>query len=816
MFESWLQDARYSLRLLRKSPMFTATATLSLAIGIGANATIFSIASALLLRPLPGLAEPDRLVDIGRTDTSTRFDTTSYPNYKDIRSRMTTVQDLYAYEIEPTPMSLSENGNAERIYGGVVSANYFTALGMRPELGRLLRDEDDAVVGGSPVAVISHALWQRRFAGDPAIVGRSITLNGSAFTVVGVTPPGFQGSTVMRHELWVPISMLTQAIPRMRQTMFTSRGASWLFMGGRLKPGVTVAQANAEAHAIGAALAEEFPRENQGKSLTVAAAAAVPGQVSIIAGFLGLLMTIVGLVLLIACVNVAGMLLARAAGRRREIAVRLAIGAGRRRLIRQLMTETAVLFAGGCAIGLLLNVWLTKLVLLPIPQLPVPIALDITMDWRVVSFALAVSFVAALLSGLAPALQASGADLVPALKADGLDGGRSRLRLRNVFVVGQVAMSLVLIVAAGLFLRALHRASTVDPGFDQASVDVVSLDLSLGGYSGANGNTLVRDLIARTSQLPGVQAASATVDLPLDGGRMGLGGYRVAGVTPPNGRKWFGADWNVVAPGFFATLRLPLARGREFTESDTPDSLPVAIVNEALARQFWPDGDALGRQLEVEGDSEPRHLTIVGVSTDARLVSLSGDAEPYIYVPLAQYPMSKVHLVVRTSGASSLPAVRGLVREMAPTLPVIQAMPLSEITAIGLVPQRIAATVAGSLGIVGLLLAAIGIYGVTSYAVSRRTREIGIRIALGANTSTVLSLILRQGLVLAAIGVAIGVAMAAAGSQVLGSLLFGIPGLDPVTFGAACVLFAAVTLVATYIPARRATNVDPMIALRDQ
>ncbi len=816
MVESWWQDARYSLRLLRKSPMFTATAALSLAIGIGANSTIFSIASALLLRPLPGLAEPDRLVDIGRSDSSTRFDTTSYPNYKDIRSRMTTVEDLYAYDIEPSPMSLVEHGYAERIYGGVVSANFFAALGTRPELGRLLRDEDDAAIGGSPVAVISHALWQRRFGGDPGIVGRSISLNGNPFTIVGVTPPGFQGTTVMRHELWVPISMVTQAIPRLRPTMFTSRNASWLFMGGRLKPGATVAQANAEAQAVGAALAREFPLENAGKSLAVAASSAVPGQVPIIAGFVGLLMAIVGLVLLIACVNVAGMLLARAAGRRREIAVRLAIGAGRARLVRQLLTETVVLFAGGCAIGLLLNVWLTKLVLLPIPQLPVPVALDIRMDWRVLAFAVGVSFVAALLSGLAPALQASGADLVPALKAEGLDDGRSRLRMRSVFVVGQVALSLVLIVAAGLFLRALHRASTVNPGFDQSGVDVVTLDLSLGGYAGANGTAFVRELVARTSRLPGVQSASATVDLPLDGGRMGLGGYRVAGFAPPDGGQWFGADWNVVAPGFFSTLRLPLARGREFSDRDTPDSPPVAIVNEALARQFWPGGDAVGRRIEVEGDDAPQHLTIVGVSTDAHLISLGGEPEPYIYVPLAQHPMAKVNLVVRGSGGSRIAPVRALVRDMAPALPVIQAMPLEQITAIGLVPQRIAASVAGSLGLVGLLLAAIGIYGVTSYAVSRRTREIGIRIALGADSSTVLSLVLRQGLWLAAIGVAIGVAMAAAASRVLGSLLFGIPALDPIAFGAACLLFTAVALLATYIPARRAAAVDPIGALRDQ
>ena len=530
---------------------------------------------------------------------------------------------------------------------------------------------------------------------------------------------------------------------------------------------------------------------------------------------MGLLMGIVGLVLLIACVNVAGMLLARGVARRREIAVRIAIGARPARLIRQLLTETAILFAAAGAIGILLTNWLTTLLLALIPSLPVPIGLDIRVDWRVAAFATVLSLVAALLSGLAPALHASRSDLVPALKTEGLGAGPlSRLRLRNAFVVGQVTMSLMLVIVAGLFLRALQHAADIQPGFDEQHVGVVQLDLSLGGYRQPTGRPFLRELVERTRALRGVESATATIDLPLDGGRKGFGPIRVPGKTPPQGDS-FGADWNVVEPGFFRTLKLSLLRGRDFTTGDTPVSLPVAIVNEAFTRMIWPDEDALGKQIVVEGDDGPQPVTIVGIAADARLIWLTGTVAPYIYVPFAQRYSDRVALLVRTAdGHSAIPEVRQLLHSMNPNLPITEAMPLSDITAIGLIPQRIAASVAGSLGFVGLLLAAIGIYGVTAYAVSRRTREIGIRIALGADSRAVMRLVLRQGLVLAGIGVTIGIAIAAVGSKLLESLLFGVRGLDPVTFGGACALFALVTLIATYVPARRAVSVDPMIALR--
>jgi predicted permease len=816
MLDTWLQDTRYAARLLRKSPLFTATAALSLAIGIGANSAIFSIASALLLRPLPGLEGADTLVDVGRTQAGQGFDTHSYPNYRDIRQRTTTLEGVFAYRIEPEPMSLTAGGDAERIYGSVVSANYFSVLGTRPHLGRLLRDEDDAVRGGSAVVVISQGLWERRFGGDPQIIGRDITLNGSRFTVVGVAPAGFQGNTVLRSDAWLPMSMLTQAVPRMNASMFDSRAASWLFLGGRLKPGVTVAQANAELRAIGGQLEKGYPADNEGRGLAVLPISPVPGMSSMIAGFMGLLLGIVGLVLLIACVNVAGMLLARAAARRREIAVRLAIGAGRWRLVRQLLTETTLLFAAACGLGLVLSRALTAALLSVVPLLPVPVSVEIVTDWRVVGFAVAVSLAAAILSGLAPALQASRPELVPALKTDDRGASAGRMRLRSTFVVGQIAMSLVLIVAAGLFLRALQHAATIDPGFDQSNVGVIALDLSMAGYTEETAPSFLRDLIGRTASLPGVLSVSAAADLPLDGGRMGMGDVRVPGVDPPRGMSGHPADWNIVEPGYFQTLAMPIVRGRDFAATDTRTSLPVAIVNEAFVRRVWPAVDPIGQQLTIDNPRDGRRpLTVVGVVRDARLVSLGSEAEPFVYAPYQQMYMAQMSMLVKTAdGRSVVPEVRSLVRSMNPNLPLNQTLPLSSVTALGLIPQRIAAAVAASLGLVALLLAAIGIYGVTSYAVSSRTREIGIRMALGATRRMVMRLVVRQALQLGAVGVGIGLLLSAAGSKLVESLLYGIPGLDPLTFATAAIAFAAVTIAACYMPARRAAGVEPVEALR--
>lgn len=812
MLDAIIQDARYALRLLGRSPGFTAIALLSLAIGIGANTAIFSVADALLIRPLPGLSDPGQLVDIGRTQSGQGFDTTNYPNYLDVRARATTLSDVYAYRIEPLPMSLSGPDGAERVYGLMVTGNFFSVLGTHAQIGRTFTDADDKP-GQNAVTVISDKLWRTRFGADPAILGRVITITNKPYAVIGVAPRGFQGTTLIQADLWLPLSNHSTGAAG---SMFTSRAIAWLVMGARLKPSVTVKQADAELRAIGAALEREYPKENEGRGFAVEATSVFPGRISIIGGFIAVLMALVALILMIACVNLAGMLLARAAGRRREIAVRLAIGAARGRLIRQMLTETVVLFAGGCLAGLLLSRWLESALLSLLPELPFPIGVAIETDWRVLGFTLVLSLAAAVLCGIAPALQASRPDLVPSLKAQGFDGGPTRLRLRNAFLVSQVTLALLLVIAGGLFLRALDRAVRIPPGFDQTHVDVVSLDLSLAGFKDAEGRQFAHDLLTRVRALPGVQHAAIAVDLPLDGDRMGFGDVRIPGEDPNiRHRRSAPVDWNLVSPGMFSTLGVRLIRGRDFSDADVDNAPKVAIVNESLARRLFGTEDAVGRTFEVSTEETKKDVyTVVGIAADTHVVDLTGPIDPYVYVPLAQLYHSRVSLLVKTSGASAIPQVRSLVRQMNPGLPVTNAMPLSDVTAIGLVPQRLAGTLAGALGLVGLLLAAIGIYGVTSYAVSRRTKEIGVRIALGADRQNVLRMVLRQGLMLAGIGVLIGLALGAFATQVLQSLLLGVSALDPLTFGGAALLFTGVALAASYMPARRATRVDPMIALR--
>lgn len=813
MLEPLWQDIRYGLRLLRRSPLFTATTVASLAIGIGANTAIFAPASAMLLRPLPGVEHAGRLVDIGRTQNGQGFDNSSYPNFRDLRARVTTLTDVYAGRFDPSPMGLGGPDGAERIYGTTVSANYFSVLGTKPAAGRLLVDADDSASAAHQVMVISYELWQRRFAGDKSVVGRTVPLNGAPFAIVGVAPPRFQGTTVLRSDVWVPISAMPLAMPRNTESLLTSRESVWLLMGGRLKPGVTVAQANAEVAAIGAALEREFPRENRGKGFTAMRSAIVPGHIDIVAGFIGLLMGIVGVVLLIACVNLSGMLMARAAGRRREVAVRLAIGATRGRLARQMLTETLLLFAGGAVLGVLLTRVLQSILLSVMPELPVPLVIEMPMDVRVLAFALVLSLAAAVASGLVPALQASRPDVVRALKAEGAGAGM-RLRLRSAFLVGQVALSLLLVLTAGLFLRSLSRAAAIHPGFDAAHVDVAMLDLSLAQYSAVTGPGFLRDLVARAASSPGVVSAALAIDLPLDGGNVGLGSLKTPGISHGKSEE-VRALWNAVSPGYFRTLSLPLARGRDFSPADVATAPKVAIVNEALARAAWGTPDAVGRIIQAdytEAGWEP--VTIVGVATDAQAEWLGAPAKPLIYVPLSQRYVPRVSLLVKTAGASAVPMMRSLVRELNPNLPVTQALPMADINALQLVPQRLAAVAAAVFGLVGLLLAAIGIYGVTSYNVHQRVREIGIRVALGADRGTVLAMIVRQGSLLTGLGIAIGLAAGAAVAQVVRSLLFDISPIDPVTFAGGAALFLLVSVAATVGPARRATAVDPVAALR--
>ena len=805
-----MSDVRYALRAFARSPLFAITAILSIAIGIGADTTVFSIANALLLRPLAGVTDPDRLVDISRTGRE-RFGVheISFPNFLDIRQRATTLEDVYGYEAVAQPMSLAGTGGAQRIFGHTVTTNYFSVLGVRAAAGRLFESAD-----AETAVVISHSFWTRRFNRDPSVIGQTLQINSQPRMVVGVASDGFQGTSLLTTDMWIPVSLTP-----LPASFLTKRELFWGLVRGRLKPGVSTAQAAAEINALGRALEQEYPAENREQGLRLAAASLIPGNLAIpLAGFLTLLLGFVSFVLFIACANVAGLLLARATDRRRETAVRLAIGAGRARLVRQWLTETLLLFALGGAAGLLLARGLTSLIVSLLPALPVPLDVTLALDVRVLAFTAALSLVSALVAGLTPALQASKADVVSALKESApVSSGHSRTR--HAFVVAQVALTIVLVTGAGLFGRALHRASVADFGYDARGVEVAELDFSLAGYTQASAPAAATALLDRVRTIPGVQHATMAAVIP--GGRrlrFGRLGHPAAGAE---GRGSFvEADHNAVAPGYFATLGVPLVAGRDFNDSDGPTAPRVVIVSEDAARRFWPGQGPLGQVLLLHPavfirgqDNDPRMLQVIGVVRDVKS-RLTDASRPQVYFPLQQQFVFGVSVLAKTSGARVASEIRGAVGSLDRNLPVLSSQTLQEAGAVDLLPQRMAGTVAASLGIVGLLLAALGIYGVTAYAVSHRTREIGIRMALGADRATIVGMILGVGMRLVAVGSAIGLALAVALSLALGSVFFGFPRMDALAFGGAAALFAATGLIACYVPVRRATSIDAMEALR--
>lgn len=812
MLESWRQDARYALRALGRSPLFTITAILSLAIGTGATTAIFTLVNALLLRPPPGIGAPERLVDVGRTRRGQGFDNMSYPNYADYRDRNTTLAGLAAMQVEPRSLSLAGPGGGQAVRGAVVTGNFFDVLQARPAVGRFFLPEEDRVPGAHAVAVLSHRFWQERLGGDAAVVGRTVVLNGSPFTVVGVAAEDFQGPSVIAPDLWVP--MMSTTLVGGGTEMFEERRIVWLVAIGRLKPDVSVNAVQAELSGIARQLEQAYPESNEAQGVRVLPSSAFPGFLrTVVRAFLGLLFAVTMLVLLIASTNVAGMLLARAAGRRREIAVRLAIGASRARLLRQLLTESLLLFVAAGAAGVVVAHWMVAGLLALIPRLPVPVVFEPTIDWRVLGFALAVSLGAGLLAGLAPALQSTRPALVPALKSDASGGRGGRLRLRSGLLVAQMALSMLLLVGAGLFLRALVHARDIDPGFDPRGVELASLDLQLSRHTDSTGRQFAATLLERARAIPGVQHATLSTALPLDGGGLGLGPIDVAGRTPPDAERGWEADWNVVAPGYFDVMRLPLVRGRDVADADQAGTPDVAVINETLAGWLFPGEDAVGRTFR----NGERTVTVVGVARDAKYRSLGEPPRGMVYVPLAQRYMGRTTLLVRTApGVRVATPVRRLLAELDPSLPILNQTTLVEYTAMSLFPQRVALWVAGSLGVVALLLAVLGIYGVTAYAVTQRTRELGIRIALGAQRARVQRLVLRQGVLLAGAGVLVGLAAAAAVTRLLAGLLYGIAPTDPVAFGSAALLLVLAAAAASWFPARRAAGVDPMVALRSE
>ncbi|HVF44362.1 MAG TPA: ABC transporter permease [Pyrinomonadaceae bacterium] len=821
-----LQDVKFGARALRKSPGFTLVAVVSLAVGIGANTTIFSLVNAALLRPLPGVAGESRVVDVSRTTREgDSFAQMSYPDYEYFRDHARTLRGLAAYTF--LPVDLTAGGEAVRAQGLLVSSNYFDVLGASPARGRFFLAEEDRA-GAPPAAVISHSLWRGPLGSAEDAVGKQIALNGRQFTVVGVAPEGFKSPFIyLSPDVFVPLHAQAEAMPG--RDMLSDRGAGWLGVRGRLNDDAGIEQAGAELNVLAGQLQNEFPEAEQGMGASVRPVGHVPGEVrSAVVGFMATLSVVVGLVLLVACANVAGMLLARSSARRREMAIRAAMGATRARVVRQLLTESLMLFLCGGSLGVLLAVWMNDLVLGFRPAGSLSVAFELNVDWRVLAYTLGVSLLTGVVFGLAPALTASKPDLVPALKDAAPAATRTRSRLRGAFVVGQIAISLVLLVAAALCVRSLRNAALIETGFDADNVWLASVDLSLQGYEEARGREFFRRLKERVASEPGVEAAAFARVVQLSGMQFSSA-VRIEGRETPAGEPPLNVFTNWVDEDYMRALRVPLLAGRGVAASDDERAPRVAVVNETMAnRYFGGAAAAIGKRFTVTGRPRPGGRTppadasveIVGVARDGRYYTLGEEPQSYMYLPAAQDYRGMATLHVRVAPGADAPALVAALRREAraldPNLPLVNVQPMTETVGFSLIPLRLAASVVGGLGLVGLMLAALGVYGVVAYTVGARTREMGIRVALGAQAADILRLVMRQCFALVAAGIALGFAGALALTRYLASLLYGVSTSDPLAFSAGAVLLALAALLASYLPARRATRVDPTVALRHE
>ena len=806
-------DLRHAVRLLFKTPSFSLPALLSLALAVGANTTIFSVVDALLLKPL-GAADTARLIRIGQAvNHDGSFRAVSHAEYVYIRDHCTTLEGVIGHE--PQPMTLGAADGPQVVWGEIVSGNYFSVLHVTPPLGRGFVPEEDRVPDERPVIVISDGLWRRRFGSDPSLVGRTVSLNAHTFTVVGIAPAGFHGTfTGFDIDVWVPVMMHGVAAPGSGR--LGRRDDRFMLLIARMKRGVSMQAARADVQALGRQLEQLFADANRNRSLEVGSASGVHPFIALfVKAFLALLMGIVGLVLVIACANVATLLLARAAARRRELAIRLAVGASRARLVRQLLVESLVLaFAGGGA-GLLLSFWSVRVLDAFHPPTGVPIALGLSVDWRVLTFTLAVSTMTALAFGLAPALQTTRVDILSNLKDDAPLAGRSPTRFRDALIVAQLALSLVLLIGAALMVRSLRNSQMLDPGFDPDGVVVLSFDPEMLGYPRAKADAFYSQLLERVGALPGTERAALADFVPM-GDRGDRISVAIPGQTPPPGRDGFELDYNRVSPGYFATLRLPLLAGREFTGRDRDGAPLVAIVNRAMARRFWPREDALGKRIKVRGETEERE--VIAIAQNAKFGGVGADPEPYLYLPSLQRYRPSLTLHVRTAArpAQALDAIRAIVRDLDRGMSAYDGRPMRESMAFSLVPVDIAKNVLGVSGVIALVLALGGLYGVVAYTVAHRMKEIGIRVALGASRSHVFRVIVGGALKLALIGMALGVAGAAATTRLLRTFLYGLSPTDPLTFAIVAGLLMAVAAGASYGAARRGLRVDPMVALRHE
>jgi macrolide transport system ATP-binding/permease protein len=805
------QDLRYGWRLMVRKPAFTAVAVLTLGLGIGANVTMFSWVQSTMRRQMHGVPNGTRLVALNGT-TRTRSDLSfSYPDFVDYRQRRpASVDDLIASTL--VPMNLRGEGDAQRVFGQLVSGNFFDALGVRAILGRTFLPQEDRTPNAHPVVVLSHNFWQRRFAGDPAILGRTLTLNGRAFTVIGVGPPGFRGTEpYLNLDLFVPMMMQASVLTGDR---LNARDHAWLEVMARLKTGVSIARAQADLSLVAAALAAAYP-DDQGHGIRVYPLWQAPASGgAAVTALMGIELGVAGVILLIACANVGNLLLARAAGRQRETAVRLTLGASRRRLVQQLLTESALLAVAGGICGVAISYWTKDLVTWFIPPAPLPIDLNPTLDLPVLIYAAAVTAASVLAFGLMPALLGA-PSIGAALKesANAVTASPRRARLRQALVVAQVALSLVLLVSAGLFVRTLQNAQAVDPGFSTRSGVLASIDLLPAGYDAPRGRAFLRDAVARVREIPGVEAASLASRVPLGFGGGSSFSATIEGYTP-TATEEITLYYTRAGSDYLKTMGIGLVAGREFTDRDTAETGDVAIVNETIARRYFAGRDPIGRRIHF-GD---RTIEIVGVARDGKYSQITEAPRSFLYLPVQQFYRADAVLHVKTRGnpADVVPRLHQVFRALDANVPLFDVRTIADHLEIAVFLQRMIASLLGAFGALALVLATVGLYSVIAANAVQRTPEIGMRMALGASRRDIVSLILRQGLGMALAGVGIGLVAAFGVTRLFKTLLLGVSATDGVSYAGTTALLVLIALAASYLPARRAAGVDPLEALRHE
>ncbi len=818
------QDLRSGVRMLKKSPGFTFVAILSLALGIGANTAIFTIINAVFLHPLP-VQEPAELAEMFTRDTRTvdantnfQLTPTSLPNYEDYRDRNTVFTGLAAVTFS-IPLNWGGQAEPQQLQASLVSPNFFDILGVKAYRGRFFYPDEGKKLGADPIAVLSYALWTRRFGSDPGVIGQTITLNATSYTIIGIAPPNFKGivSLARPDVLWIPFSMRDYVLTGQLKELENHRRMRWISIVGRLKPRATVDGARAAMKTLAFSLEKEYPRDNSGRTcelypLNQSALGINQRAQFSLAG--GVLMGVVGLVLLIACVNLANLLLAQAAKREKELTLRAALGAGRFRLVRQLLTESTLLsFLGGLA-GLVIAFWGRRLLWSFRPPFLQDGSIDLSFDSRVLFFTLAISLLTGFVFGIIPALKASNTDLNDVLKAGGRGGtmGWAHNRLRSLLVVSEIALALVALIGAGLFLRSMEKAQEINPGFESKNLFQYNFDLGALRYEPAHGQQFFREAVERAKSVPGVADATVSSNGIFGGGLLGTI-FREGEQADPNNRGTL-VGFDDVMPGYFRATRTLTISGRDFTDFDRDNTKPVVIINKAMADLVWPGQEPLGKRFTIVVD--PHQYEVIGVVGTTLVGQVGEDPQPVAYLPLRQQYSPFGALIIRTTGdpQAVMGAVRAQVNQLDRNLALTNGQTVEQLLAQGLWAARMGAALLGLFGLLALILASIGIYGVLSYSVAQRTSEIGIRMALGAQSQQVLKLVLRQGMLLAGVGVLLGVAIALPITRFAATLLYGVKVWDPLTYISITLLLLGVALLACYVPARRATRIDPLVALR--